>query len=43
MKLNPCKIFDKKVSILHFGFWSQEAKKKKSQKALTHPMKILAF
>jgi hypothetical protein len=34
--------FAKKVSMLHFGFWSQEAKKK-SQKAFTHPMKILAF
>jgi hypothetical protein len=38
------KIFGKKASILHFGFWSQEAKKKpKSQKALTHPIKNLAF
>jgi hypothetical protein len=35
------KFFDKKISILHFGFWPQEAKK--SQKALTHPIKKLAF
>jgi hypothetical protein len=36
--------FGKKVSILHFRFWPQEAKKKpKSQKALTHPIKNLAF
>jgi hypothetical protein len=26
-----------------FGFWPQEAKKKKSQKALTHLMKKLVF
>jgi hypothetical protein len=29
------------VYILHFGFWPQE--EKKSQKALTHSMKNLAF
>jgi hypothetical protein len=38
------KFFGKKISILHFGFWPQEAKKKaKRQKALTHPIKNLAF
>jgi hypothetical protein len=42
MELNTMQNFWKKVFILHFGFWSQEAKKK-SQKALTHPMKNLAF
>jgi hypothetical protein len=26
------KFFGKKVSILHFGFWPQEAKKKKAKK-----------
>jgi hypothetical protein len=38
IELNTMQIFDKKVSILYFGFWPQEAKK--SQKALIHPMKI---
>jgi hypothetical protein len=44
MELKNMQNFWQKVSILYFGFWPQEAKKKpKSQKALTHPMKNLAF
>jgi hypothetical protein len=44
MKLNTMQKFWQKSIILHFGFWPQEAKKRsKSQKVLTHPIKILAF
>jgi hypothetical protein len=42
MKLNTMQNFWQKVSILHFGFWPQEIKKK-SKKTLTHPMKNLTF
>jgi len=27
----PCKIFGKKVVILHFGFWPQEGKKTQNE------------
>jgi hypothetical protein len=43
MELNTMQKFWQKGIILHFGFWPQEAKKAKKQKALTHPMKNLAF
>jgi hypothetical protein len=32
MKLNTVKNLAKNVSILHFGFWPQEAKKKRAKK-----------
>jgi hypothetical protein len=38
------KKFGKKVSILYFGFWPQEAKKsQKAKKTITRSMKNLAF
>jgi hypothetical protein len=35
--LIPCKNFGKKVFILHFGFWPQEAKKKTKMPKYSHP------